>query len=390
VAAQASGRAADTPSGSLARGTPMSFGNLNTRTLLALAFGVVASIAAVMLAVALSALDTASPARPWLWALGALTLVAAAGFAGLLARAIERPLADAVLIAETVASGDLSQEFTTERGGDFGRLLRALGGMEDTLTDLVTRIRGSTDSIAVAARQIDGGNTDLAQRTEEQAAALQQTSASTKVLTAALKDNADRARSASALAERACGTASRGGAVVTQVVATMDSIGESSRRIVDIIDVIEGIAFQTNILALNAAVEAARAGEQGRGFAVVAGEVQGLAKKSSLAAKEIKSLIGNAVERVHSGAVLVKQAGGTMTEIVDEVVGVDTLLSQIASTLAEQSGAIEQVSRAVGHMDDVTQQNASLVQQAAGASSALAAQSRELQELVGQFRLEPA
>ena len=364
-------------------------GGLKIRTQLALAFGGVVTITAVMLAVALSHLNAGDPARPWLWGLGALALTTAAACVAVLGRAIDRPLDDAVLIAETVASGDLSQEFTTERGGDFGRLLRALGGMEDTLTDLVTRIRGSTDAIAVAARQIDGGNGDLAQRTEEQAAALQQTSASARLLAAGMKDNAGRARQASALAERASGTASRGGAVVGQVVATMDSISESSRRIVDIIEVIENIAFQTNILALNAAVEAARAGEQGRGFAVVAGEVQNLARRTSTAAKEIKTLIGSAVEHVQSGAVLVKQAGGTMTEIVGEVTEVDEILDQIAAALGEQSAAVEQVSASVGHMDDVTQQNAALVQQAAAASSALAVQSRDLQQLVGQFRLEP-
>ena len=364
----------------------MSLANLKTRTLLALSFGAVLGVTLAIVAIGARAVpDTGT--RWLLWGLGAAAVCAVAALVPLLANAIERPLDDAVLIAETVASGDLSQEFHTERGGDFGRLLRALGSMEDTLTDLVTRIRGATDSIAVAARDIDGGNGDLARRTQEQAATLEHTTSNMRALTAALQQSAERARSASALAEGASGVAERGGAVVSQVVATMDSISASSRKVVDIIDVIEGIAFQTNILALNAAVEAARAGEQGRGFAVVAGEVQALAKKSSLAAREIKALIGSAVEHVDSGAALVQQAGGTMAEIVEEVRGVDAILGEIAATLVQQTSAIAKVSAAVVQMDAATQQNASLVRQAAGASSALAGQSGELQTLVGQFRL---
>jgi methyl-accepting chemotaxis protein len=364
----------------------MPLANLKTRTLLTLSFGAVLAVAGGALAVASRAIADAGVLW-WMWGLGAAASCLAGVLVLLLAKAIEQPLGDAIHIAETVASGDLSQEFHTERGGDFGRLLRALGGMEDTLTELVTRIRASTDSIAVAAQQIDGGNSDLARRTDQQAATLEQTASSMRTLTVALRQNAERARSASTLAEGASGVAQRGGAVVGQVVTTMESISASSRKIVDIIEVIEGIAFQTNILALNAAVEAARAGEQGRGFAVVAGEVQALAKKSSLAAKEIKALIAGAVEHVDSGAALVPQAGGTMVDIVKEVRGVDALLGEIAATLVQQTAAIEKVSHAVVQMDAATQQNATLVQQAAGASSALAGRSGELQALVGQFKL---
>ena len=359
---------------------------LKTRTLLALAFGALLALTTTMLAVALPAATGST--RFLLWTLGGAAAVTAFVSVRLLARAIERPLDDAIHIAETVASGDLSQEFHTDRGGDFGRLLGALGRMEDTLTDLVTRIHGSTQSIGVAAREIDGGNGDLARRTGEQARELEQTAQGMRALTAALKQNAERALNASRSAKGASGVAARGGEVVGRVVQTMDSISGSSRRIVDIIEVIEGIAFQTNILALNAAVEAARAGEQGRGFAVVASEVQSLAKKSSVAAKEIRALIASAVEHVDSGAALVKQAGGTMGEIVDEVRGVDALLGEIASALAQQSQTIEQVSQAIVRMDATTQQNATLVQQAAGASSALATQSRELESLVGQFKID--
>jgi methyl-accepting chemotaxis protein len=316
--------------------------------------------------------------------------VLAGGFAGWsLTRSVAEPLREALYIAETVASGDLSQEFGTERGGDFGRLLGALGDMEDTLTDLITRIKASTDSIAVASRQIDSGNHDLSQRTEQQAASLQQTAASMGALTSTVQQTADRARSASALALEASQIAERGGAVVGEVVGQMDSISGSSRKIVDIIEVIEGIAFQTNILALNAAVEAARAGEHGRGFAVVANEVQGLARRSSVAAKEIKQLITDSVDHVDHGAAMVQRAGGTMQEIVGAVRQVTGLLGEISQALGEQSQRIAEVDRAVGEMGTVTQQNAGLVQQAASAAASLAEQASELQKVVGEFKLDP-
>ncbi|HSV52617.1 MAG TPA: methyl-accepting chemotaxis protein [Burkholderiaceae bacterium] len=319
--------------------------------------------------------------------LGFVALVTGAGFAYGLTRSVADPLAEALLIAETVASGDLSQDFETERGGDFGRLLNSMGEMEDTLTDLVTRIKDSTDSITVASKQIAAGNSDLSQRTEQQASSLQETAASMEELTATVKQNADRARSASGLATSASEIAERGGAVVGEVVATMEAISSSSRKIVDIIGVIEGIAFQTNILALNAAVEAARAGEQGRGFAVVAGEVRSLAQRSAEAAKEIKSLIDDSVTQVQSGSSLVGQAGETMHEIVEAVKSVTGILGEISIASAQQSEGIEQVNVAVAHMDSATQQNAALVEEAAAAASALSAQALQLQQAVGEFKL---
>ncbi len=326
--------------------------------------------------------------RMWLWILGcAVFAVAALAFVRLRS-AIVHPLNQAILIAETVAAGDLSQEFSTELQGDFGRLLGALGTMEDTLTDLVSRIKQSTDSIADAAGEIDSGNSDLSRRTEDQVTSLTQTAASMAQLTSTVRANAERAQSASGLAVDASGIARRGGEVVSEVVQTMQAISGSSRKIVDIIQVIEGIAFQTNILALNAAVEAARAGEQGRGFAVVASEVRNLAQRSAVAAREIKDLIGQSVQQVESGAGLVGQAGSTMAEIVGAVGQVTSLLGDISQALREQSEGIEHVNHAVADMDGATQQNAALVQQAASAASALSAQARDLQLAVGAFRLE--
>jgi methyl-accepting chemotaxis protein len=400
----------------------MSFKDLSTRARTAVGFGAVVLALLAVMASALAGLSSASAlhrqatSRTATTASGATQrdsagveafegatdstrrLVIGFGLAGVLAavfaawsltRSVAEPLREALYIAETVASGDLSQEFSTERGGDFGRLLGALGDMEDTLTDLVTRIKASTDSIAVASREIDSGNHDLSQRTEQQAASLQQTAASMGALTSTVQQTADRARSASALALEASQIAERGGAAVGEVVGQMDSISGSSRKIVDIIEVIEGIAFQTNILALNAAVEAARAGEHGRGFAVVANEVQGLARRSSVAAKEIKQLITDSVEHVDHGAAMVQRAGGTMQEIVGAVRQVTALLGEISQALGEQSQRIAEVDRAVGEMGSVTQQNAGLVQQAASAAASLAEQAGELQKVVGEFRLDP-
>ena len=321
-------------------------------------------------------------------ALGVLALLVGAGFAVGLVRSIVVPLDEAIYIAETVAAGDLSQDFVTERGGEFGRLLAALGTMEDTLTDVVGRIKESTDTITVASKDIASGNSNLSQRTEEQANSLEQTASSMEQLTATVKQTADRARSASALAVNASGVAKRGGAVVGDVVSTMTAISASSKRIVDIIEVIEGIAFQTNILALNAAVEAARAGEQGRGFAVVAAEVRSLAQRSAEAAKEIKSLIGDSVHQVESGSALVEQAGRTMHEIVESVQSVTAMLGEISDATAQQSEGIEHVNQAVVQMESATQQNAALVEQAASASSALAVQTNQLQTVVDEFKLD--
>jgi len=306
---------------------------------------------------------------------------------GVLRSAIVSPLQQALLIAETVAAGDLSQEFSSDLHGDFGRLLTALGSMEDTLTELVTGIKQSSDSISDATGEIDSGNSDLARRTQDQVASLADTAASMSQLTVTVRENADRARSASTLAVNASHIAERGGAVVGDVVQTMDAISSSSRKIVDIIQVIEGIAFQTNILALNAAVEAARAGEQGRGFAVVASEVRNLAQRSAVAAREIKALISASVEQVESGAGQVGQAGKTMEEIVGAVGQVSALLGEISVALREQSEAITHVNQAVAHMDGTTQDTAALVQSAVATASSLTAQARDLEQAVGAFKL---
>ena len=387
------------------------FDNLKIGSRLALGFGVMIALMVGLIAIALMHLSAvgdvardvdaaqwpqarlalqahASAARWELLALGFAGLLVAAALAWAISRSIVAPLDEAILIAETVAAGDLSQEFTTERGGDFGRLLGALGTMEDTLTDLVGRIARSTHAIALASSEIDSGNRHLSERTEQQASSLQQTASSMEQLTATVRQNADRAQSASGLAVGASGIAERGGIVVGQVVDTMTAISGSSRKIVDIIQVIEGIAFQTNILALNAAVEAARAGEQGRGFAVVAGEVRSLAQRSAVAAREIKELIAGSVEQVQNGSQLVGRAGDTMQEIVSAVRGVSTILGEISGALAEQSAGIAQVNQAVSHMDGVTQQNAALVEQAAAAATALSDQARQLKIAVGEFKLD--
>ena len=359
---------------------------------LTLAFGSVALWVGALMAAALWGLaqpgGAGAAAVPWVWALGVLAILVAAVSWLSLRSGIVRPLAQAILIAETVAAGDLSQEFSTELQGDFGRLLSALGTMEDTLTELVGRIKQSADAIGVSAGEIDAGNGDLSRRTEEQVGALTQTAASMEELTATVRQNAERARSASSLAVDASNTAGRGGAVVGEVVQTMDAISASSRKIVDIIQVIEGIAFQTNILALNAAVEAARAGEQGRGFAVVASEVRSLAQRSAVAAREIKSLIQESVQQVQAGAGLVGQAGETMQEIVHSVGQVSGLLGEISHALGEQSEGIAHVNQAVAHMDGATQHNAALVQQATQAAAALTERAGDLQQAVGAFKLD--
>ena len=305
-----------------------------------------------------------------------------------LRRSIVQPLQQAILIAETVASGDLSQEFSSDVHGDFGRLLTALGTMEDTLTELVGRIQQSTDAISVSAGEIDAGNGNLSSRTQAQVSALTETAASMEQLTVTVRQNAERAHSASALAVNASERAERGGEVVGQVVHTMDAISGSSRKIVDIIQVIEGIAFQTNILALNAAVEAARAGEQGRGFAVVASEVRSLAQRSAEAAKEIKDLIHASVSQVQSGAGLVSQAGSTMQDIMQAAGQVSGLLGEISQALQEQSEGIAHVNMAVAHMDSTNQENAVLVQQATQAAGELNARTQDLQLAVGAFKLD--
>ncbi len=295
----------------------------------------------------------------------------------------------AASIANQIASGDLSVEVDT-RPGDQGSLLFAMKHMRDGLARIVGEVRNATDTIASASEQIVAGNLDLSARTEQQAGSLEETAASMEQLTSAVRQNSDSARQANELAQSASAIAQEGGAVVAQVVDTMGSINESAKKIVDIIGVIDGIAFQTNILALNAAVEAARAGEQGRGFAVVASEVRNLAQRSASAAKEIKELIGNSVEQVEIGTRLVGQAGATMENVVVSVGRVTGIMSEITSAGREQSSGIEQVNAAVTQMDAVTQQNAALVEEATAASQSMQEQAANLAHMVSVFKLDGA
>ena len=331
--------------------------------------------------------NDAAGARQWMLGLGAAALLAGVAMALGLVRSIAAPLDDALLIAETVAAGDLSQDFESDHGGDFGRLLNAMGTMEDTLTDLVTRIKDNTEPLTAASRDIASANADLSQRTAAQAMSLKETAASMAELTTTVRQNAQRAQMANELSNNASGIAQRGGAVVSEVVDTMDAINASSRKVVDIIAVIEGIAFQTNILALNAAVEAARAGEQGRGFAVVASEVRTLAQRSAEAAKEIRALISDSAQQVQSGSQLVGRAGETMQDIVQAVRRVTDILGEISQASAEQSSGVEHVLQAVTQMDGVTQQNAALVSQAAATAEAMAERVHQLQDAVDQFKV---
>jgi len=304
-----------------------------------------------------------------------------------LLRAISRPLEQAIALAGGIAAGDLTQTFPQAARNEMGRLLSALKNMNDSLVKIVVQVRSGTDTIATASSQIAAGNQDLSARTEEQASSLEETASSMEELTSTVKQNADNAGQANTLAVSASEVASKGGAVVSEVVHTMEAINDSSRKIVDIIAVIDGIAFQTNILALNAAVEAARAGEQGRGFAVVAAEVRTLAQRSANAAKEIKGLIHDSVDKVASGARLVDQAGVTMQEIVDSVRRVSDIVSEITAASREQTAGIEQINTAISQMDQVTQQNASLVEEAAAASESMQSEAKKLSEVVAVFRV---
>ena len=292
-------------------------------------------------------------------------------------------------IAGRIAQGDLTVAVDT-RVGDDSSMLFAIRKMRDSLANIVSQVRTGTDTMATASSQIAAGNLDLSSRTEEQASSLEETASSMEELTSTVKQNADNARQANSLAMTASEVALKGGTVVAQVVDTMASINESAKKIVDIIGVIDGIAFQTNILALNAAVEAARAGEQGRGFAVVASEVRNLAQRSAGAAKEIKALIGDSVEKVDVGARLVNQAGATMDEIVDSVKRVTDIMSEITAASQEQTAGIEQINQAITQMDEVTQQNASLVEEAAAAAESLQEQSSTLSQVVSVFKLDGA
>ncbi len=306
----------------------------------------------------------------------------------LLVRSIRTPLLDAVALAGRIAEGDLGSKTLTPRGDEFGALQRALLAMNDSLARTVGQVRLAADSIQTASTEIATGNIDLSQRTEQTASNLQSTASAMGQLTDTVTQSAASARTANQLASSAADVANRGGAVVSQVVSTMDEINTASKRIADIIGTIDGIAFQTNILALNAAVEAARAGEQGRGFAVVAGEVRSLAQRSAEAAREIKSLIGASVERVENGARLVADAGSTMTEIVASVQRVSDIIGDISAAAAEQSTGIAQVNGAVGQLDQMTQQNAALVEESAAAAESLREQSRQLAGVVAGFRLD--
>jgi methyl-accepting chemotaxis protein len=324
-----------------------------------------------------------------------LTILAVAGAALsvlvlLIARNIERSVGGepefAAQVARRIAAGDLETEVRT-RPGDESSLLFAMKTMRDSLAGIVGQVRQGTDVIATASSEIAAGSLDLSSRTEQQASSIEETAASMEELTATVRQSAENAREASRLAQSASSVATQGGRVVGDVVGTMASINEASRKIVDIIAVIDGIAFQTNILALNAAVEAARAGEQGRGFAVVATEVRNLAQRSAAAAKEIKVLIGDSVEKVDAGAKLVDHAGATMNEIVVSVERVTGIIGEIMRATEEQSTGIVEINEAIGQMDSVTQQNAALVEQAAAASDAMQEQAANLARLVGVFRV---
>ncbi|SFU98857.1 methyl-accepting chemotaxis protein [Pseudoduganella namucuonensis] len=335
--------------------------------------------------------DAGRQAETSKYAIAGLALAAiaiAAVVAYLVTRSITVPLGAAVDVARKVADGDLSSQITVRSGDETGQLLQALKDMNAGLMDIIGQVRKGSDTIATASAEIASGNLDLSSRTEQQAGSLEETASSMEELTSTVKQNAEHARQANTLAASASEVAVRGGDVVAQVVQKMDAINGASKKIVDIIGVIDGIAFQTNILALNAAVEAARAGEQGRGFAVVASEVRSLAQRSASAAKEIKTLIDDSVSQVDAGSRLVDQAGSTMQDIVASVRRVTDIMADISAASMEQESGIDQVNRAITEMDAATQQNAALVEQAAAAATSLQDQAATLAQLVSTFRLD--
>jgi methyl-accepting chemotaxis protein len=333
------------------------------------------------------ALEAAHDAKLLSGLLAAIAVLMAVAVAFVLTRSITLPIAQALRVARTVAAGDLTSRIQVQGTDEMAELLTALRNMNDNLARIVSEVRESSDSIASGSNQIAAGGADLSTRTEEQASSIQQTAASMEQIATAVRHSADTSRAATGLAQSASAVASRGGAAVAGVVATMGAIGESSRRIADITGVIDGIAFQTNILALNAAVEAARAGEHGRGFAVVAGEVRTLAQRAASAAKDIKHLIGESQGRVDAGALQVQQAGATMGDIVAQAGQVAGLISALDTTFDEQSRGIGQINEAVTQMDQMTQQNAALVEESAAAADSLRRQAARLTALVDTFRL---
>ncbi|HZW21357.1 methyl-accepting chemotaxis protein [Noviherbaspirillum sp.] len=355
---------------------------------LGLKMGSLCGAIAIVGGVAANAVATRDPSLAWL--LGALSGASVA--TGLytwhsLHAAIVQPVHEATVTARAIAGGDLSHSFNVSRQDDIGHLLRALQQMKVNLQAIIGDVRANVESITIGTDEIAAGNLGLSNRTEAQAASLEETASSMEQLAAAVKKNAENASQANRLGISATDIAARGGNVVQQVVSTMAEISASSRQVVDIVGLIDGIAFQTNLLALNAAVEAARAGEQGRGFAVVAAEVRNLAQRCAVAAKDIKELIGNAAQKVEVGTVLVNDAGSTMAEVVASVKRVSGIMGEISTASLEQDSGIEQINQAVLQMDEATQQNAALVEQSAAAAAALADQAQRLTQTVSMFRL---